>query len=75
MPRSRFGFRKTDLIEGYTLKLRERETEVGTEREKKMETHLDPVLDVLKDKIKPKMDKARRVLVNPGEMGLTDDPK
>ena len=40
-----------------------------------METHLDPVLDVLKDKIKPKMDKARRVLLNPGEMGLTDDPK
>ena len=48
---------------------------MGTEREKKMETHLDPVLDVLKDKIKPKMDKAKRTLVNPGEMGLTDDPK
>ena len=68
-----------DLIEGYTLKLREKQKQEQRDkeaaREKKMEKHLDPVLNVLKDKIKPKMDKAKRTLVNPGEMGLIDDPK
>ena len=68
-----------DLIEGYTLKLREKQKQEQRDkeaaREKKMEKHLDPVLTVLKDQIKPKMDKAKRTLVNPGEMGLIDDPK
>ena len=68
-----------DLIEGYTLKLKERQKQEQRDKEaardKKMEKHLDPVLNVLKDKIKPKMEKAKRALVSPGEMGLIDDPK
>ena len=73
------GQKIQDLIEGYTLKLREKQKQEQRDkeaaREKKMEKNMDPVLNVLKDKIKPKMDKAKRTLVNPGEMGLIDDPK
>lgn len=73
------GQKIQDLIEEYTKRLREKQKQEQREkeqaREKKMEKNVDPVLNMLRDKIKPKMDNAKRTLVNPGELGLLDDPK
>ena len=73
------GQKIQDLIEGYTLQLREKQKAEQKEkeqaREKKAEKSQDPIITVLKDKIKPKIDHSKRILNKPEELALTDDPK